>query len=65
MITEYISHKSKKKVVIAEMVDQYLINSYNFYSKLLKEEKDSEKVLYMEELKVSLKAEIDKRGLAI
>ena len=69
MITSYINNKGKT-VVIAEMVDAYLLNSYAYYNnrcKLIKEKGNSPFTDgYYNELServAALKAEIDKRKL--
>ena len=66
MITKYINNKGKM-VVIAEMVDAYLLNSYAYFKKrleLLKVESFmSEYDIELAERVEALKAEIDKRKI--
>lgn len=71
MITEYIN-TSGKNVVIAEMPDAYLLNSYAKYHKRIVE-LDSKELgkswwvaqyrTQVNDVVVALRAEIDKRGL--
>lgn len=66
MITKYLNNKGQE-VVIAEMVDAYLLNSYAYYKKrmeLIKVESFmSEYDVELADRVKSLKAEIDKRKL--
>lgn len=66
MITQYLNNKGQV-VVIAEMVDAYLLNSYAYYKKrteVLKTESFmSEYDVELAERVKALKAEIDKRKL--
>lgn len=66
MITSYINNKGKT-VVIAEMVDAYLLNSYAYYKKRMEaattESFMSQFDVELAERVKALKAEIDKRKL--
>lgn len=66
MLNSYLNNKGKV-VVISEMVDAYLLNSYAYYKKRLESSKTES---FMSEYDIdlldrvkSLKAEIDKRKL--